>query len=160
MSGNPLYDSTDNLDIPDNVSVTGNAVINGNVTCSGYMQQDTEVFDFPLDFDLSRSTGMTGTRQFLYSTRLPFAVYAESAQLLNDETPSGNLAVAVYKNTSDVSATDPSANAVIYGSAVAINTLFESGSTISFLATNISTYSKDFTLSGTMRIFGERRSET
>jgi hypothetical protein len=160
MSGNPLYDSTDNLDIPDNVSVTGNAVINGNVTCSGYMQQDTEVFDFPVDFDLSRSTGMTGTKQFTYSTKLPFALYAETATLNGDETPSGDLTVTLYEGATPLSPAVDMFTTNMYGASHTINNLFESGSTLSILVSGFSNYPKDCTLSGTMRIYGERRSET
>jgi hypothetical protein len=159
MSGNRLYDSADNLDIVDNVSITGNVVVDGNITCSGYVAQDTEVFDFPLDFDISRSTGGYDARIFLYTTKMPFAFYAENAYLNLDETPSGDLTVGLTEGNTPIASVDVfSTN--MYGASHTINNLFESGSILGITCTGFSNYSKDFTQSGVFRIIGERRSET
>lgn len=140
------------------VTVAGNVNASGNLSCNGFLQQDTEFIDLPLDYDLSLSSGADGG-DYLFETEAPFDLYLKSVRISSHLTPSGTLTVEVLENAAAVTGSDPTcSSASKIGAFQAVGQLIEEKNLIVMKLTG-ATVATDLSNTGAIRLKYERRSE-
>lgn len=148
----------DAVNVQGDLSTTQSVTVGGSIYTSGYVRNDVDILDLPLDFDVSYSNGLSSSGVFLVGTFVPFDMYMESAQIITDLTLGNALTVTLYEGETQVLNSIGITSNNKKGVVNTVNNLFESGSFLG-IKMNALDSAKDLTNTGVIRCRYERRSE-